>query len=242
MNKKGFLILESSESYSGRWLGGKDRAGEVVFNTSHCGYEEIATDPSYFSQIMVMTAPMQGNYGSRIEDSESSQPHIQGFIALEIQNTKDNSSWKTRLENSGIPLLDSIDTRKLVLRLRESGTPWGALIQAENLDEARGKAKGLIDKLKAEDSDWVWAVSRKSPEEFKGNTANGPRVALLDYGAKQNIIRELQKTCSAVKVFPSRATAKEIQAWEPNGIMLSNGPGDPDNVKVAVQTIKDLLG
>ena len=238
----GYLVLESGEVYKGLWHGGADRAGEVVFNTSHSGYEEIATDPSYFSQIVVMTAPMQGNYG--IEDAvwESRQLWIEGFICLEIQDSERDHTWKQRLTSKGIPLLSEIDTRSLVMRLRSGGTPWGALVKADSESAAKQKAQELIAEKKNMDKDWVYLTSRRQVETRRGDNMVGPRVAVLDFGSKENILRELQKRCSEVKVFNSRTSVQEILDYNPDGIMLTNGPGDPADVKVAIGTVRELLG
>lgn len=242
MGSSGFLVLESGEVFHGTWVGGENRAGEVVFNTSHSGYEEMATDPSYFSQILVMTAPMQGNYGINDLFWESSQFWIQGFVCLDMQGSKRDSSWARRLKEFQIPTMDEVDTRALTLTLREMGTPWGALVKANEVKEAQKKAFELIAEKKAQDSDWVYQVSRRQRQSFVGENEAGPRVAILDLGCKSNIIHELVKRCREVEVFPSRTAAQEIRDWNPDGIMLSNGPGDPADVKMAVDTVKDLLG
>lgn len=238
---KGYLILETGETYTGLWHGGEDRAGEVVFNTSHSGYEEIATDPSYFSQIVVLTAPMQGNYGVENDVWESRRLWIDGFICLEVQDSERDQSWKKRLIENKIPLLTEIDTRALVLRLRK-GTPWGALVKANTEQEARTKAEALIAQKKTLDKDWVYLTSRKEVETRKGENMVGPRVAVLDFGAKENILRELQHRCSEVKIFNSRTSVQDILAYNPDGIMLTNGPGDPADVKNATGTVRELLG
>jgi carbamoyl-phosphate synthase small subunit len=244
--KQGYLVLESGEIYAGLWHGGQKtlsgRAGEVVFNTSHSGYEEIATDPSYYGQIMVMTAPMQGNYGVDRACWESRRMWIEGFISIEMQNSDRDRSWRSQLLEAGIPILSDLDTRKIVMRLRDLGTPWGALVEAENSDEAKTLAMKLIKEKKQTDPDWVYAVSRRDVEIVKGLSSTGPRVAVLDYGCKDNTVRELQAACSEVAVFPSRTPDRVIRDWNPSGIMLSNGPGDPAAVKDAVATVKSLLG
>lgn len=247
---KGFLVLESVapdgaqklEAYEGIWRGGKPRAGEVVFNTSHSGYEEIATDPSYFHQIMVMTAPMQGNYGVERSAWESSQMWIDGFVSTEMQRSSRDSSWNDQLAAAGIPVLTDLDTRQIVLKLRTNGTPWGALVPAGSADEARSMARVLIEEKKTHDIDWVYAVTRRDVEVRKGSKANGPRVAIIDYGVKENTLRELQAGSSEIAVFPSRSSAKAIRDWNPSGLMLSNGPGNPADVKQAVETVRELLG
>lgn len=238
----GFLVLETGEIFSGRLFGGRERAGEVVFNTGHSGYEEMATDPSYFKQILVLTAPMQGNYGAHSEVWESRKIWIEGFVCLEAQNSSRDRSWREALDKAGVPLLTDIDTRKLVLRLRTQGTPWGALVRAKSSEEAMAKAKDLIRQSKSEDTDWVYRVSRSSAEFFPGQNPKGPRIAILDFGCKENTVRELKKRAREVAIFPSRTSAEEIRAWKPDGIMLSNGPGDPADVIQATDTVKSLLG
>lgn len=242
MRKIGYLVLESGEVYEGVWHGGTARAGEVVFNTSHSGYEEIATDPSYFSQIIVMTAPMQGNYGVDSQAWESRKMWIEGFVSLEIQKSPRDSSWCNQLNEAGIPVLSELDTRQIVLRLRDLGTPWGALVPASSADEARALAAELIRIKRQMDPDWVHLVSRRDVEVRKGLLASGPRIAILDYGCKENTIRELQNRSAEVAIFPSRTPEQVIREWNPSGILLSNGPGDPSLVKEAVGTVKALLG
>lgn len=240
--KKGYLVLEDDIVFEGVWCGGMPRAGEVVFNTAHSGYEEIATDPSYYSQIMVMSAPMQGNYGVDSKDWESRSMWIEGFVSLEMQMSRRDSSWRDQLVQNGIPVVTEIDTRRIVLRLRELGTPWGALVAADDEDEAKRIAHELIVEKKKNSRDWVHAVSRSSIEIRQGQNTNGPRVGVLDFGCKENTLRELQKRCSEVAVFPSRTSVAEIKKWNPSGLLLSNGPGDPSAVEIAVDTVRDLLG
>jgi len=238
---KAFLVLESGEIYPGVWHGGEDRAGEVVFNTSHSGYEEIATDPSYYSQIVVMTAPMQGNYASDSEVWESRRVWIEGFISLQIQKTARDQEWVQTLTKYKVPVASEIDTRSLVIRLRQ-GTPWGALVSAETAEAAVVRAKTLITEKKKIEKDWVWLTSRRETEVRTGENFVGPRVAVLDFGSKENILRELAHHSREVRIFPSRATEAEILACEPDMIMLTNGPGDPADVQVAIQTVRNLIG
>ncbi len=238
----GFLVLESGECFQGDWRGGREQAGEVVFNTSHSGYEEIATDPSYFSQIMVMTAPMQGNYGADRAFWESNKVWISGFVCLEMQESTRDRSWLDLLDKSEVPVISDLDTREIVLRLREQGTPWGAVVKAETKEAALERAHQLIAQKKTNDTDWVYAVSRKQTEFLKGGKPNGPRIAIMDYGCKENTIRELQAASSELAVFPSRTPSRVIRDWSPSGILLSNGPGDPSLVKESVETVRELLG
>ncbi len=241
---KGFLVLESGDIFSGLWQGEKcvERAGEVVFNTGHSGYEEMATDPSYFGQILVLTAPQQGNYGENDEYWESSKIWIEGFVCLEIQRSKRERSWLDKLGRHGVPILTDVDTRRLTLKLRDRGTLWGALVQASSSDEATKKAQDLIAKKKTADRDWVFAVSRREEETIIGENIKGPRVAVLDLGCKTNTLRELKRRCSEIRLFPSRTSAEKIRLYNPDAILLSNGPGDPADVEVAPQTVKELLG
>ncbi len=241
--KMGFVVLESGETFPGTWLGGEARAGEVVFNTSHSGYEEIATDPSYLSQIMVMSAPMQGNYGVDPEVWESKRIWIEGFVCLQMQESSRDSSWRDLLAKHKVPTLTEVDTRELILCLRSKGTPWGALVPAATAAEAKTIAAGLITKAKAKDKDWVYLASRKETEVRKSESLLvGPRVAVLDFGVKENILRLLSHHCSEVHVFNSRATPAEILKCKPDFLMLTNGPGDPADVKVAPETVRALVG
>lgn len=241
---RSFLVLESGEIFAGALAASGqtfERAGEVVFNTSHSGYEEIATDPSYFSQIVVMTAPMMGNYGVNDLFWESKKIWIEGFVCLQIQNTQRENSWLRRLQDHCVPLLSEVDTRALTLRLRDGGTPWGAIVSAESEIEASRKASQLIVDKKSIDKDWVFQASRKTTEVQQGLFSKGPRIAVLDFGAKENILRELRARASEVVIFNSRTSSNEILAARPSGLMLTNGPGDPSDVQIAVDTVKTLI-
>ncbi len=238
----GYLVLETGEIFAGAWHGGIDRAGEVVFNTSHSGYEEMATDPSYMKQIIVLTAPMQGNYGIEDKVWESKQIWIEGFVCVQLQNTSANQNWKKRLTESKIPILSDVDTRALVLRLRSGGTPWGALVTAASESEAQQKSKALIESSRKVEKDWVWIASRKEIEIRKGQNSKGPRIAVLDFGTKENILRELEKRTSELVIFPSRTKSEDVLAVKPDGVMLTNGPGDPQDVEVAQETTRNLIG
>ena len=242
----GFLILENGLAFRGEFHGTTERAGEVVFNTSHSGYEEMATDPSYYSQILVLTATQQGNYGVADRFWESKKIWIHGFICLELQNSARDSEWRHRLQNAGVSILTAVDTRSLVLHLRDSGTQWGAIIRGENEAAAKNEARRLIESAKREflsgaAADWTKAVSRKKIEEREGKIKSGPRVAVLDFGSKENILRELEKRCQTLRVFPSGAKADEILQWNPDGILLTNGPGDPADVKDGIETVRQLI-
>jgi carbamoyl-phosphate synthase small subunit len=243
--EKGFLVLESGETYPGLWQGedrAQERAGEVVFNTSHSGYEEMASDPSYFSQIIVLTAPQQGNYGESDECWESDRLWIDGFVCVEMQNSWRDGAWREKLIKNQIPVLTGVDTRKLVFALRDHGTPWGALVRADDPKKAVERAKALIAEKKKLDLDWAHIVSLKEAKTIKGRNPAGPKIAALDLGCKTNSLRELVARCSEIRIFPSRTTPDQIRAYNPDGIFLSNGPGDPGDVVQATETVRDLLG
>jgi carbamoyl-phosphate synthase small subunit len=241
VNGLGFLVLESGEIFPGSWHGGEDRFGEVVFNTGHSGYEETATDPSYLHQILICTAPQQGNYG--IDDAawESGKIWISGFVCLEMQNSPRDNSWRELLLKNKVPILTEVDTRRLVLHLREHGTPMGALVRAATREQALQKYNEMLPAFLKLDRDWVHAASRTQIEDRVGDNPKGPRIAVLDFGVKENTLRELKKRSSAIRIFPSRSTAAMILDWRPQGVMLSNGPGDPADVQSAVDTVRGLL-
>jgi carbamoyl-phosphate synthase small subunit len=238
----GYLVLDGGPIFSGVWQGGEAQAGEVVFNTSHSGYEEMATDPSYFSQILISTATQQGNYGIDAAVWESKKVWIRGFICQEIQKSARDSSWLHLLNKSKVPVLTEIDTRSLVMHLRSQGTTWGALVHAADENAAREEAQQLIAKSKTIEKDWTQLVCSRAIQNFTGQNPRGPKVAVLDFGTKENILRELLQRCREIRVFPSNTAADDIKAYKPDGIMLTNGPGDPADVKIGTQTVRDLLG
>ena len=237
-----YLVLETGEIFSGKHLGGGERAGEVVFNTAHHGYEEIATDPSYFSQIVVMTAPHQGNYGENDVDKESDQIWIEGLICVQMQSSARDSSWMKKLKQRHVPILEGVDTRQVVLTLREKGSVYGAVVQAEDKEQALEKAKKLIQKSLEKEKDWPYLISSVKAYDIQGKAPEGPRIGVLDFGCKKNILRELVQRSSVVRVFPPRTSVEEIKNFKPQGLLLSNGPGNPEDVQTAVSTIQTLLG
>lgn len=238
----GALILETGECFKG--LLWNDEAtlvetGEAVFNTSHSGYEEIATDPSYYNQILVMTAPMQGNYSSSPEFWQSKKIWIKAFICLEIQNSERDKKWLQTLQREKVPVLSSVDTRNLVLRLRKKGVVWGAVLPLSR----KAQAKDLIQKAKqSRRRDWTKEVSVKGPEDFKGRKKKGLKIALIDFGYKKNILRELLKRSAQVRVFPSNSSVKSVKSFKPSAVVLSNGPGDPQYVLEGTELVKELVG
>lgn len=242
----GYLVLQDKTVFEGKFHGDPhwSGVGEVVFNTSMVGYQEILTDPSYYQQIIVMTAPEQGNYGVTNLERESKKIWAEGFICLELnQNQREQrKNLSDELAEFKKPALSGIDTRTLTLYLRDRGTPWGAVLQAKSVDQAIQKAQSLIEERKLKVSkDWVYDTSLKEPLFLKGKGQKG-RVAIYDFGAKDSITNQLLLRFSEVAVFNSRTLAKTIQDWSPHGIVLSNGPGNPEDVVQAPVEIKKLLG
>ncbi len=237
---KAFLLLEDGTVFEGNSFGMEGKViGEVVFNTGMTGYQEVLTDPSYCGQIVCMTYPLIGNYGVNIDDIESSKPQVKGFIVREVCKTPSN--WRSiedlndYLKRNNIIGLEGIDTRALTRILRDNGTMRGTIITGE---------LGDVETQKAKLSDYViknpvLQVTTKEIKHFKGN---GYKIALLDYGLKQNIVRSLTKRGCEVHVYPATATAQEILSINPDGIMLSNGPGDPKDCQHQIDTIRQLVG
>ena len=237
---KAFLLLEDGTVFEGNSFGMEGKViGEVVFNTGMTGYQEVLTDPSYCGQIVCMTYPLIGNYGVNFDDIESSKPQVKGFIVREVCKTPSN--WRSiedlndYLKRNNIIGLEGIDTRALTRILRDNGTMRGTIITGE---------LGDIEAQQAKLSDYViknpvLQVTTKEIKHFKGN---GYKVALLDYGLKQNIVRSLTKRGCEVHVYPATATAQEILSINPDGIMLSNGPGDPKDCQHQIDTIRQLVG
>lgn len=236
----GFLILEDGTVFEGEHLNDCVGIGEVVFNTSHSGYEEMATDPSYFKQILTTTAPMQGNYGVDTKFWESENIHIEGFVCLEMQNTERDSSWLDLLTQHDVPVLSGLDTRALTIHLREKGSVWGGVFQDSDISKAQAEIAKVKESLVSKD--WTALVSVKDQVVFEGQNKQGPHLGLLDFGFKKNILRELLSRSSKVTVFYSAASAEDILSSGVEGLMLSNGPGDPALVNEPVETIKTLLG
>lgn len=236
----GAVILETGEVFKGLLLNNEDlRAGELVFNTSHSGYEEIATDPSYHNQILVMTAPLQGNYSAKPDVWQSEKIWIKTFICLEMQNSPRDHKWLETLKKNEIPVLSCVDTRSLVLRLRRKGVVWACVAPLSKLSQA----KSYIKKAKAEcqNKDWTKEVSVKSYKDFKGLKRKELKIALIDFGFKKNILNELLKRCSHLRIFPSHSSLKSIKDFKPHAIVLSNGPGDPKYVLEGTKLVQKLI-
>ncbi|PYG89914.1 carbamoyl-phosphate synthase small subunit [Ruminiclostridium sufflavum DSM 19573] len=238
---KAFLLLEDGTVFEGNSFGMEgDVVGEVVFNTGMTGYQEVLTDPSYCGQIVCMTYPLIGNYGVNLDDIESVKPQVKGFIVRELCQTPSNwrsiESLNEYLRRNEIIGLEGIDTRELTIILRDKGTMKGTIVTAEKLTEVEEK----LDKLKKYTIDNP--VLQVTTPEIVHTAGNGLRIALIDYGLKKNIVRSLVRRNCDVTVFPATATAEEILAVNPDGIMLSNGPGDPKDCRFQIDNIKKLIG
>ena len=238
MKKK--LILESGEVFHGQGFGANtDTEGEVVFNTGMTGYQELISDPSYCGQIVTMTYPLIGNYGINRDDFESIEPAIKGLIVRELCDFPSNFRSQLSLDEffakkklSGI---SGIDTRKLTRIIRNHGVLKGKIVD-ENADET-----AVIAELKTKNfpTNQVEQVSTKTPYASPGR---GFKVVLVDFGSKLGIIRELSQRDCDIIVVSQDTTADEILLMNPDGVMLSNGPGDPQDVKGASELINGLLG
>jgi len=239
------LALEDGTIFRGESFGASgERYGEVVFNTSMTGYQEILTDPSYKGQIVVMTYPLIGNYGINKEDIESRGIFLEGFVVKEYSSIA--SSWRSQkslgdflLENN-IPGIKGIDTRKLTLHIRKAGA-MKAILSTKDLDEGSlvEKARsspGLIgvDLVKEVTIDHKYAWHKAKGSKYK--------VVVIDCGLKYNILAKLMENKCQVTVVPAKATAEEILKMKPDGIVLSNGPGDPAAVSYLIETTKKLIG
>ena len=235
--EKGYLVLENGEIFEGERIGAvKDTICEVVFNTSMTGYLEIFTDPSYAGQGVTLTYPLIGNYGIITSDVESRKIWIKALFIHELAEVASNFRTETDLDSylkeNDIPGLKDINTRKLTKMLRDNGTMRGKLV-SDITD---------MDKILAEIKEYtfpnvVGEVSNKHIREFgEGKT----KIALIDFGCKQNIIRSLTERDCTVTAFPQDISAEAILEKNFDGIVLSNGPGDPENCKIAIENIKKL--
>ena len=235
---KAFLILEDGTVFTGQSIGApREVISEIVFNTSMTGYLEVLTDPSYAGQAVVMTYPLIGNYGICYEDMESDRPWLDAFIVRELSRIPSNFRSEDTIQNFllkyDIPGIAGIDTRALTKILREKGTMNGCITTDEHyqIDE-------ILPKLKAYTTGKV--VEKVTCKEKYVLEGDGPKVALLDLGAKRNIARSLNERGCEVTVYPALTSAEEILAANPDGIMLSNGPGDPKECTAVIEEIRKL--
>ena len=236
--KKGYLILQDGQVFEGVRFGAEtDTVGELVFTTGMCGYVETLTDPSYAGQIVMQTYPLIGNYGIIREDFEGACC-VKGYVVREYCDTPSNfrtdCDLDTYLKEQGVPGLCGVDTRELTRIIREHGVMNAAIcdeIPADLTPIETYAVTGVVE-----------AVSCKEPSVHPAEGEERFRVSLLDYGAKRNIVRELQKRGCTVTVLPASTSAEEILTADPDGVMLSNGPGDPAENVYQIEQIRKLLG
>jgi len=238
MNKQ--LILEDGSVFIGEGFGSDiETSGEVVFNTGMTGYQEILSDPSYCGQMVTLTYPLIGNYGINRDDFESIQPSIKALIVREAadlpSNFRSELTIDALLKEKNIPGLAGIDTRKLTRLIRKHGTLKGKLVSMEhNVQEVVESLQKTIFP-----TNQVEQVSTPTPYPSPGR---GKRVVLVDFGMKHGILRELNRRDCDVIVVPFDTSVSAILSLHPDGVMLSNGPGDPKDVPEAIETVKNLLG
>jgi len=239
------LVLEDGRVFRGRSFGASGEAyGEVVFNTSMTGYQEILTDPSYKGQIVAMTYPLIGNYGINKEDVESRKIFLEGFVVKECSEIASN--WRSQktldeyLKENNILGIEGIDTRALTLHIREAGA-MKAILSTQDLDE-----KSLLQKVKESPGllgrDLVKEVTCQKKYQWSKIKRAKYKVIVLDCGVKYNILRELANHECIVTVVPAHTSAEEILNFKPDGILLSNGPGDPAAVTCVIKTTRELIG
>ena len=243
LSKKAVLVLESGRVFRGLSFGAEgETSGEMVFNTSMTGYQEILTDPSYAGQIVCMTYPLIGNYGVNAEDAESRRPWVEGFVVREASRVASN--WRSQetldsyLKRHQIVGIEHIDTRALVRHIRSEGA-MRAIISSVDLDE-----ESLLEKVKAapemKNRELATVVTIDETYEYSADGEEKFHVVCLDFGVKTNSLREFAKYGCRLTIVPAETAALEILALKPDGIFLSNGPGDPASMKAVVEEIKKL--
>jgi carbamoyl-phosphate synthase small subunit len=257
--QRALLALEDGTVFEGRSFGfSGEKDGEVVFNTSMAGYQEILTDPSYKGQIVVMTYPLIGNYGVNEQDVESQTPKVEGFVVKEnssgFSNWRGNGSLAEYLVRHRVMGVEGVDTRALTKHLRTRGA-MKAVLSTEDLEPNRlvEKAKaspGLIGRDLVREvtcgSSYEWTAGNDPSFSSRKDTPPVSRgrfkVVVLDFGVKYNILRSLRDWNCDVVVLPASTTAESVLAHDPDGILLSNGPGDPEGVPYVIETVRNLLG
>ena len=251
------LALEDGRAFRGRAFGTQaEQSGEVVFNTSMTGYQEILTDPSYRGQIVVMTYPQIGNYGTNTEDSESDLPQAGGMVVRELSQSPSNwratQSLHLYLSNNGIPGISDVDTRAITRHIRTAGAMRGIVSSVDRDVESLVLKARSAPMLKDIDlvadvtcrSQKAWSSQR--PERWRnGDTAGndgGPKCVAFDFGIKRTILNLLVETGFDVTVVPASCSAQDVLAMEPDAVFLSNGPGDPEVPAYAIETVRSLIG
>jgi carbamoyl-phosphate synthase small subunit len=254
------LALEDGRIFRGEGYGAPGECqGEVVFNTSLTGYQEIATDPSYAGQIVVLTNPQIGNYGTNRADNEAAKPFIEGLIVREFSRV--SSNWRSEqvtdeyMERYSVPVLAEIDTRALVRHLRDNGAMRGVISTASSdVEELVQKARKIpkmvgTDLAKVVSTKALYTFDESDPRNQSGDPLlpaafEGPKlhVVAYDFGIKKNILRMLTREGCNVTVVPAQTSAEEVLGLKPDGVFLSNGPGDPEPVEYAVKAIREMMG
>jgi carbamoyl-phosphate synthase small subunit len=238
---KAILALEDGRIWRGRsWAAEGETCGEMVFNTSMSGYQEVLTDPSYAGQIVCMTYPLIGNYGVNSEDSESSRPWVEGFVVREASRVASN--WRSEellgeyLKRWNIVAIDHIDTRALVRHIRDKGAMRACLSTVDT------NAEAVIEKARQsppmENRELASVVTTDKPYEFPARGAERFHVVCYDFGVKTNSLRELSQAGCRITVVPASTPANEVLAMKPHGIFLSNGPGDPASMMKEVEEVR----
>lgn len=249
---KALLILADGTTFEGSHIGAAGTTtGEVVFNTSMTGYQEILTDPSYAGQLVALTYPLIGNYGVNTDDIESIRPQVAGFIVREMcdepSNYRCQGDGDDYLTANKLTGIQGVDVRALTKILRDSGVMLGMITTEHTRDEGLEILRNLPDydsgtfaRDVSTPSAYQWQESGPSQPDTQGSLEGGPRVVVLDYGTKYNILRSLRQRGLEVVVLPCSSTKEDILKWNPDGIMLSNGPGDPKVLQEEAETIRAI--
>ncbi len=240
-DRPAFVLLEDETWFAGSTSRPLDPAfGEVVFTTNLTGYQETFTDPSYLGQIVVMTAPMIGNYGVNLEDMESAHPQVTGVVVRELSGHASN--WRSTrslgdwLAEAGVPVIEGIDTRRLTRHLRDRGAMRGVVA------EGRQPTAEVTARLLASPSMEGLDLASRASVKTLWTEGEGRHVVAYDYGIKRNIVRKLTSAGCRVTVVPAETSAAQVQELNPDGLFLSNGPGDPAAVDYALENIRALSG
>ena len=243
--QRAVLYLEDGTLFEGLGFGSPEEClGEVVFNTSMTGYQEVLTDPSYAGQIVVMTYPEIGNYGINSEDDESRQPFLEGFVVREcspiFSNWRGEKTLQQYLMENSIPGIAEIDTRALVRLIRECGSMRG-IVSTSDFDTVSLRQK-ILDHPAMKGSDYVRRVTATQPYNWEVENPPSFHVVAYDFGIKKNILRSLSSRGCKLSVVPATCSAEEVLAMNPDGIFLSNGPGDPEPLEYVVHNVQKLVG
>jgi carbamoyl-phosphate synthase small subunit len=243
-NRPALLVLEDGRAFRGRaWGAHAEACGEMVFNTSMSGYQEVLTDPSYAGQIVCMTYPLIGNYGVNRADEESARPWVEGFVVREASAVA--SSWRSEetldayLKRWNVPGIERVDTRALVRHIRDKGA-MRACISSVDLDE-RSLLEKALNSAPMENRELASVVTTQKPYEVAARGPERFHVVCYDFGVKRNSLNELAALGCRVTVVPASTPAREVVAMRPDGVYLSNGPGDPASMTEVVNEIRNLV-